>query len=335
MAIKKNTIKYFAEHDGFPEKIYYHYTTVEALFGIVSTQTIRLTSLRSSNDKKELFYTPEEFLTDFEKVFNNEKEEALKRYFKLVYDDAITHKTKFLKACKITSKPYAFCLAKKRDNLTHWDRYAANGTGVCIAINTNTLKVQVQRSGSELLGESIIDIGEAIYKDSLRQNTLRDELLSGLKLYSELNKLHENGGPSDLLNYIFAASIYSRIMKFSKNGSFIDEDEIRIYHDSQSIPTTLKLYESAINTIPSIIPVIENFKNYVSSIKIDEEKFMLSTQGIRSFKELCLSDVWGSGVIPEIVLGPMCSQNKYELNQFLKKYNLGDTKVTVSKVPIR
>ena len=39
-------------------------------------------------------------------------------------------------------------------------------------------------------------------------------------------------------------------------------------------------------------------------------EFYVSKNGIRGYKNLCLKDVWGSGVIPERILGPMCQQNK-------------------------
>ena len=43
----------------------------------------------------------------------------------------------------------------------------------------------------------------------------------------------------------------------------------------------------------------------------------------------------GSGTIPEIILGPMCIQNRKELKYFLKANGLEGTKISVSSVPIR
>lgn len=45
--------------------------------------------------------------------------------------------------------------------------------------------------------------------------------------------------------------------------------------------------------------------------------------------------IWGSGTITEIMLGPMCIQNRNELKHFLKANGLVGTKVSVSSVPIR
>ena len=77
------------------------------------------------------------------------------------------------------------------------------------------------------------------------------------------------------------------------------------------------------------------FLDFVAKLEIEKEHFMMSRAGIRSFHNLCLEEIWGSGLIPEIILGPMCVQNRKELERFLRSNGLGDTKVSVSKVPIR
>ena len=61
----------------------------------------------------------------------------------------------------------------------------------------------------------------------------------------------------------------------------------------------------------------------------------MTKAGIRSYKNLCLDEIWGSGVIPEIIIGPQCVQNRNELQRFLKANGLEGTKVSISKVPIR
>lgn len=79
----------------------------------------------------------------------------------------------------------------------------------------------------------------------------------------------------------------------------------------------------------------KNFLELVDSLNIRNEDFAMTRSGIRGYHNLCLSEIWGSGVIPEIVLGPMCVQNKNELQRFLKSNGLEGTKVTISSVPIR
>ena len=61
----------------------------------------------------------------------------------------------------------------------------------------------------------------------------------------------------------------------------------------------------------------------------------LSRYGIRSYIDLTLKEIWGSGLITEIILGPLCIQNKKELKKFINEFGLKGTKITVSNVPIR
>lgn len=48
----------------------------------------------------------------------------------------------------------------KKDNLTHWDRYAAGCTGVCIGFNISALRVHMQRLNSTAFGMGLYDVGK-------------------------------------------------------------------------------------------------------------------------------------------------------------------------------
>lgn len=63
-----NKLKFFEETEGVPREIYYHYTSLDALYEIIRTHTFRLMSLKSSNDKKELFYKPSDFIKDIARI---------------------------------------------------------------------------------------------------------------------------------------------------------------------------------------------------------------------------------------------------------------------------
>lgn len=142
--------------------------------------------------------------------------------------------------------------------------------------------------------------------------------------------IRENG-------YIYAAAAYLMLMRFSKHSSFVDEDEVRLYHDSASKKSTLRLIDSMASDLePELLKNLrKNFLNLIKQFHLEEEKFCVTKSGIRSYRELYLGEIWGSGTIPEIVLGPMCIQNRNELQRFLKANGLEGTKVSISKVPIR
>lgn len=53
--MNNNSMKHFETIEGVPAQVVYHYTSLEALYSIVTNRSFRLTSLKSSNDVNELF----------------------------------------------------------------------------------------------------------------------------------------------------------------------------------------------------------------------------------------------------------------------------------------
>ena len=90
--------------DGIEKDVYYHYTSLEALHSIVKSRTFRLSSLKSSNDKKELYYTPEMFISDFSNICEREEDANTKTYFFLIKESIDTHRDEFLKILNAKKK---------------------------------------------------------------------------------------------------------------------------------------------------------------------------------------------------------------------------------------
>lgn len=336
----ENKLEYFQKVEQIPQKTYYHYTSLDSLFHIVDSKTFRLTSLSSSNDRQELFYDVNRFITDFDYVCENEVDKNAKLCFQRLIKSYENNKKSFEKECKAKHTPYALCFSKKRDNLTHWDRYAANCTGVCIGFNINALNILYRRTNNYIFGMGLFDVAETLYTPETIHQHIRNKTIEYINMLSkatgkepqiDLTTVIDKGG------FVYLVAVYQSVMKFAKNSSFIDEDEIRLYHETESVADTLRIIRSTKKDLKEFqeIDYENEFNKLVDEIKIREENFMMTKNGIRSFRNLCLDSIWGSGVIPEIILGPMCVQNRKELERFLRSNGLGDTKVSVSKVPIR
>lgn len=337
---RENKIDYFSQIENVSPRVYYHYTSLETLFNIVNSKTFRMTSLRSSNDSKELSYNFERFISDFTFVYENEKDENTKRCFKRLISNIDENKKRFEKECKSRHTPYALCLSKKRDNLTHWDRYAANCSGVCIGFNVAALDVLYWRTNNYIFGMSLFDIAETLYTSDALTHTIRNKTVDYINTLTKSTKDHPQIDPIKVIDrggFVYMAAVYQNIMKFVKNNSFIDEDEVRLYFETESILETQKLIKSMANDLETakVTDYEDAFNNLVDILQIREKHFMMSNAGIRSYHNLCLDSIWGSGVIPEIILGPTCVQNRKELQWFLSNNGLSDTKVSISKVPIR
>lgn len=335
-----NKLKYFEETEKKPAEVYYHYTSLEALYSIVTSHTFRLMSLKSSNDRTELYYKPENFVSDISRLCEVEEDENTKKYYSLLKSSLESHKDKLWKDLKAKQQPYALCLSTKKDNLTHWDRYANNCTGVAIGLNVKALDVLYSRTATYGFALGLFDLGQALYTPKSIDNWIKYETIRGFEWLKQLN---ETSGEKDLKKtieqsgYLFMGAACRNVMKFAKTQAFFDEDEFRIYFDPNNIKETLHLIDSGKGQIEEELfnNIRRHFLELVDSLGIKKEDFAITKSGIRGYHSLCFDEIWGSGVIPEIVLGPMCVQNKRELQRFLKQNGLEGTKVTVSSVPIR
>lgn len=336
----ENRMKFFEEVEEVKPRVYYHYTSLDALFNIISNRTLWLTSLKSSNDKKELFYTVDDFIRDFEFVYETEEKASVKKCFEILKCNIHTNIEKFRKECTRKRKPYALCLSDKRDNLTHWDRYAASSAGVCIGINVAALNVLSSRMATAGFGSSLFDIGKALYTEEDIRRFIRHTTIHNMNVLMDITKEEPKEKFIELITkygYTYIVGICLDVMRFAKNPSFIDEGEVRFYFDKQSIPETIALIDGLADegNAELCAKLKANFQELVEKLKIESEKFYLSKSGIRGYHSLCLEEIWGPGVIPEIILGPMCVQNRNELLRFLSENGLSGTKVCVSKVPLR
>lgn len=335
-----NKLKYFEETEKKPAEIYYHYTSLDALYSIVKSHTFRLMSLKSSNDRTELYYKPENFVSDISRLCEVEEDENTKKYYGLLKSSLESHKDKLWKDLKAKQQPYALCLSTKKDNLTHWDRYANNCTGVAIGLNVKALDVLYSRTATYGFALGLIDFGQALYTPKSIDNCIKYDMIRGFEWLKHLN---ETSGEKDLnktfekSGYLFMGAACRNVMKFAKTQSFFDEDEFRIYFDPNNIKETLHFIDSGKGQLEEELfnNIRRHFVELVDSLGIGKEDFAITKSGIRGYHSLCFDEIWGSGVIPEIVLGPMCVQNKRELQIFLKQNGLEGTKVTVSSVPIR
>lgn len=168
-----NKMKYFEETEQIPAEIYYHYTSLEALYSIVISKAFWLTSLKSSNDKKELYYKPNFFLEDFYNLCCKEEDTNIKEYLELAGESIRANESSFLRECEQKAFPYALCLSEKKDNLTHWDRYASKCTGVCIGFNVSSLKIQIKRMAITVFGIGIYDVGKVLYSSKEKEKNIR------------------------------------------------------------------------------------------------------------------------------------------------------------------
>lgn len=124
--IKRDNIKKQMSQHSYSHKLF-HYTSVDALYGILKNGELWLGNTATMNDKSETIN------------FTAELQSALMRNLpESKQADCITLFEEIGGRQK-TEYPFALCLSRLEDNAAQWDRYANRGTGICIAFNTEEL----------------------------------------------------------------------------------------------------------------------------------------------------------------------------------------------------
>lgn len=306
--------------------IFYHYTSISALYEIVNTKTLLLSGVQSLNDMEEASYSIEDFERDFKTLYENEED----RFLKFFYENGFLPKKKeFEEMASIEIDPFVFSLSKRYDNLAHWDRYADSRKGVCIGIDISKL------NEIAFIASGFVQICPIIYNEQNRLEyfwkSLADKFF-GNKSFKIVPEI-----PMDLLckdmGYTFLSDCYRQMKYFVKNTSWEDEEEIRLAYEDTITKDTFA-------QIPHLQEVYKNVqfpdvKAAFSQSGLDILKFKLINNKIRPCRFLDISSILKKGLITEVMLGPKCEQSKKDLELFLKCNELIDFSVTESKIKIR
>ncbi|MGY5353562.1 DUF2971 domain-containing protein [Wenyingzhuangia sp. IMCC45467] len=314
------------------EKIVYHYCSIESMYGILNNKSFWLTFLESSNDSTELVLG-EKIIKEAVQELRDEYPEHDDVYNKILSAPKDKNYIKF----RPRFKYYGLSLVEDKDSLTHWERYANNSQGVCIGFNINFLEFYTEMDTR--LGFDWLQSIPIIYKYPEQIKSAKSSIIS------KLNRLSETHKDFSKVEYLYSLIYYSTLQEIKpqyKHHGFESEKEYRIFLKEGEAEVSSKFMKSMIKNAPKksknlFKKLSENTIELADELNVlkSRKKYNTFKDGIRSYYSLNLSKLWSDVLIPEIVLGPKCFQNKKELKSFLKFCDLNKTKVTVSKVPLR
>lgn len=193
----------------------YHYTTQSGLLGILSTLTFRLTDIRFFNDRTEV----EHAYAVLEKIL----EPKGKQLASLTLQGEVVQR--ILRLAMESARPvrYVACFSTKPDDLNQWRAYASPGAGYSVGFELDELRQFASQHGAT--------VGQCIYgaKEQGKIITeLLDEALWQLEQYFPgrgRGSINEDLAVARSVQFVEA---FSRIAPLFKNGTFQEEEEIRI-----------------------------------------------------------------------------------------------------------
>lgn len=134
---------------------------------------------------------------------------------------------------------------------------------------------------------------------------------------------------------------FTRIVAVPHVG-FSDEDEYRIYLEEGGAEEVENFFKRSadwpdkknkelfLNISKHILEAAESL-----GVLKKDRRYGVFKDGIRSYYAMNLSEIWGEALIKEIIIGPKCFQNRFELTDFIRASGLDRSRVLVSKIPIR
>ncbi len=304
-----------------PNNLICHYTSLKSCLGIVQNKSLWLTNLSSSNDRKELFYSPANFL----RMFSGIESSSSKNYFQRILDDN-EEKFKSL-ANEYVSDLFSISFSKKKDYLPNWKMYGDDFKGVCFCFDRENLEKAVKGLFQ------IAYISEIMYSEKSRRTFIKENLDY---YYSFAPDVFKNSDDEKIIRFaLLALSNISFMLRcFSKTNHWQSENEVRLLFSSDRFLNQYNLLNRILQE--------DQFKSKLQEKKeidktvdmILEQNYAFFGNSIKQYRKLFLGENMSS-MIPEIILGPMCQQNKNEFEMFLKHYGFTGTIVTESTIPIR
>ena len=295
------------------ENKYFHYTSINTLYSIISNQELWFSNLKNSNDPNEVCSTSEQYNEYIDNL-------GINPY----------HKTPLvLSKNKVMGSPYGLSLTTLDDNLTQWERYGDNLKGVSIVFDVDFIQ--------NFLHENY---HFKFYFDAMKytEDEKKALILKNVKSMPEFENFNwQKDWPFCALFFLIH---FSEARALFKSKDFIDEKEYRLFFD----PIEYKFYYETIclfnfgyaeEMVNDAKEEYKYTKDVVHFLEQDK-KYALMRNGINSYLKLDLN-LFGKDknkIIKEIKLGPRCTQDEDELISFLSHYGYSPT-ITKSNINIR
>ncbi|MDR2593154.1 MAG: DUF2971 domain-containing protein [Fibromonadaceae bacterium] len=252
---------------------------------------------------------------------------------------------------------YSLSCTRKKDNSSHYCKYADNEKGVCLGIDTMVFKKYLEETLSLDLYRDYISFQDVIYIDGHEEAEIKkyfDYKLLCIKQPEIMEKeflkmlwsMISEQKRKEFIEEIPTDTL-SHFKPILKTKNYIDESEVRIIFDrNQFLSNKNRLKRNFDANDPIIQKFLENYSDealedasikgkgseIISAYLYDtlfesakqlsmnsSPKFKVMSCVIRKYMELNMKTIWNRQPIKEVILGPNCKTNLDEFNEFLKE----------------
>lgn len=253
--------------------VLYHYCSLEAFLSIIQNASLRLSDISKSNDNQECIYARDKVKQGVEQLLEQNSEWLKSWNFGYSLNSDINK----------DMVTYVACFSEKKDLLSQWRGYAADGKGIAIGFSENILQILNK------INSYVISFQKVIYdldEQEIYIKKMVDEVVESIEL-----KNIEHVALELNTNYKLKYPV-------CKNSGFKEEAEWRIIFNSG--PGQGKIYTN-------------------KGLDFSEVKYRVVRDKLVSYMEMDFSKI-KQDIIKEIWIGPKAQVSKVDVMKILACY---------------
>ena len=327
--------------EDFPNKVVYHYCSVETFKKIIENATLRATNIRKSNDYSEVINTID--------CFSFAMRIAIRKYADEYPDDVIFKE--FTRGDELdtdelirkaidnpTCTYYCTCFSEARDLLSQWRGYADDGKGVAIGFTDAYFKELTNYCRSKYMPR--IKYRPIVYDPGKMKADLVKYIVNRFRITHDTRGTELSCSDYEsTVNLVLNSMVYNAV--FCKNAAFSEEKERRLAFypfgsirnlERRSQRGSLGIYQLYYDRMNEL----DDYEDHYKGIRRGPIQFDEINNKIVSYVDFSFKDILPY-CIKEIVLGPKNIMDDLDLRLFLIKHgiDLGYTRITRSEATYR
>lgn len=200
-----------------PPNVSWHYTNLDALYGILAGKKLRFSNTRFLNDPEEIRYGQRlvrEVLEGFTVADDKSARQFREDYLRFEQNEQ-------------SYEPYVLSLCEEGNDLNLWRAYGREGEGVAIGFELPSLRSEIERIDQGIGSRPWVYVSRVLYKDDRQRVLIQRVLEFGLESYLQQSLANGDDGIKETFFKVFLALV-SYLLPLIKSDGYGGEREVRV-----------------------------------------------------------------------------------------------------------
>lgn len=332
----KTLVKTYLDYDPIPPSVIYHYCTAETMLSILSNNCLWLSDSTKTNDQTEINWLLDNISQVFDEVllkYKSEFDENILLKVKGVVEQILNRVILYKIPNAQQKKKFLTCFSENGDLLSQWRAYGNNGCGISIGFDGHYFDM-FRNGGQYEFAKVIYDLDKTKH---FLHKVIDKEFKYIIMDCIEHDTFEKGSFNLSLQLSILIDSIYQEGFIF-KNQYFHEENEWRLYRNVSSSNYDKSDGVDDYGYSEFIEGIFADNKQYLGDFSRSKLKFRATDSDIKCYMEIGFEKI-KSKIIKEIIIGPKCNINLFDLKLYLveNKYleDIADDSIQIrrSRIP--